>query len=404
MLIYQKRRLAMDLSKEQKQDLIQQAARKAWEDGGEWGLLAMATGTGKSKVAVDIMTELVREAELNKPVPICPNVVLVVPTEKLRDNNWEVEFAKWGKTEEYHILDRCCYASLNKVRNQIIDLVILDEAHGLTEYNSAFFTNNSIKRVLCLSATPPDPKAGGADVGKVALFKQFRIKTDFYYPLHQARKDGLVADYEIWVVQTELDSTVKYLEAGPKANRYMQTEEQKYKSLSTMIQKFAIAKNYIMVKMKSLERMRLIGNSMQKLEVCKLLLEKCKGNRILVFGGSIDQIEKLMPGKVYHSKSGKAGHAYLAAFMAEEVDEIGTVAAANEGLNFPNLDIGLISQISKDARELVQRIGRIIRYRPNHKSIIFIIVAKGTKDVDWLKVAIADMDHSIIKYINAADL
>ncbi|CAM6001130.1 unnamed protein product [Sphagnum balticum] len=391
----------MELTKEQKQDLIQQAARKAWEDGGEWGLLAMATGTGKSKCAVDEVRTLM-DAEV-KP-GFLPKILLVVPTEKLRDNNWQDEFNKWGGDECYGWLERYCYASINKVRNQIIDLVILDEAHNLTEYNSTFFTNNSIKRVLALSATPPDPKAGGADVNKVVLFKQFRIKTDFYYPLFQARKDGLVADYEIWAVQTELDDTKKYLEAGPKANRYMQTEQQKYKSLSTMIQKFAIAKNFVMVKMKSLERMRLIGNSMQKLEVCKLLLQRCKGNRILVFGGSIDQIEQLMPGQVYHSKSGKAGHAYLERFMKEEVDELGTVAAANEGINFPNLDIGLIAQISSDSRALVQRIGRCIRHRPNHKSIIFIVISKGTKDMDWFKAASADMDQSIIKYINASNL
>lgn len=392
----------IQLTKEQKQDLIQQAARKAWKDGGEWGLLAMATGTGKSKIAVDVVSELVKEAQLGGNIP--KNILLVVPTEKLRDNNWEDEFIKWGASIEYNLLQRSCYASILKFDQQVFDLVIMDEIHSLTDLNTGFFQKNSIKRVLGLSATPPDPKAGGADVGKVALFKQFRIKTDFYYPLHQARKDGLVADYEIWVVQTELDLTVKYLEAGPKANRYMQTEEQKYKSLSTMIQKFAIAKNYVMVKMKSLERMRLIGNSMQKLEVCKLLLEKCKGNRILVFGGSIDQIEKLMPGKVYHSKSGKAGHAYLAAFMAEEVDEIGTVAAANEGLNFPNLDIGIIAQISSDSRALVQRIGRCIRHRPDHKSIIFVVLSKGTKDVDWFKAASADMDQALIKYINATEL
>lgn len=400
----------MALTKEQKQDLIQKAARKAWNDGGQWGLLAMATGTGKSKCAVDevrtlcnpyLSYELALEEKGAKDSPV---IYLVVPTEKLRDNNWDDEFRKWHAENEYSLIERSCYASINKVRDQIIDLVILDEGHSLTEHNSQFFTNNSIKRVLVLSATPPDPKAGGADQKKVELFKQFRIKTDFYYPLEQARKDGLVADYEIWVVQTRLDATTKYIEAGPKAKRYHTTEQAQYESLSRMIQKFAIAKNFVMVKVKSLERMRLIANSLEKLDVCKRLLEKCKGNRILVFGGSIDQIEKLMPGQVYHSKSGKAGHAYLATFMAEEVDEIGTVAAANEGINFPNLDIGIAAQISSDARELVQRIGRCIRHRPNHKSIFFIIIAAGTKDEDWLKVATADMDQSIIKYINAGDI
>lgn len=394
------------MTKEQKQELVQRAAKKAWEDGGEWGLLAMATGTGKSKVAVEIASELIRVMDVQST----PNILLVVPTEKLRDNNWEEEFNKWNESAAYTCLDRSCYASILKVENQVFDLVILDEVHWVTAANSRFFEKNSIKRLLCLSATPPvkpDPKSKVKDSTneqKYNLFVQYRIKTDFYYPIEQARADGLVANYEIWVVRTQLDESLKYIEAGPKAKRFMQTEKQSYDSLSRLIQKFAIAKNHVMVKVKSLERMRLIANSMEKLEACKLLLEKCKGNRILVFGGSIDQIEKLMPGQVYHSKSGKAGHAYLAKFMAEEVDECGTVAAANEGLNFPNLDIGLIAQISSDARALVQRIGRIIRWRPDHTSIIFIVVAQGTQDEKWLEVAFEGMDRSQIKYINAKDL
>lgn len=348
------------MTKEEKQDLIQKAARKAWEDGGSYGLLAMCTGSGKSKIAVDVVRTLM------EPIGrvTTPKILLVVPTEKLRDNNWEQEFDKWGAILEYQVLERSCYASIHKYKNEIFDLVIMDESHSITEYNSQFFTSNSVRTLLALSATPPDAKAKeGTDLEKVKLFKQFRIKTDFYYPLDQARKDGLVANYEIWVVQTNLDNTDKYIEAGPKAKRFYQTELERYKFLSKMIQKFAIMKNYVMVKVKSLERMRLIANSKEKLDVCKRLLEKCKGNRILVFGGSIDQIEKLMPGQVYHSKSGKPGHAYLAQFMAEEVDMCGTVAAANEGLNIPNLDIGLIAQISSDSRALVQRINKPVLFK-----------------------------------------
>jgi superfamily II DNA or RNA helicase len=416
------RRKKMELTKEQKQDLIQKAARKAWEAAGSWGLLAMCTGSGKSKVAVDIVRDLWKDQFLKEFVsdsnaiydttfrePL--NIVLVVPTEKLRDNNWEEEFKKWGADNEYKILIRTCYASLNKYNSKgekiIYDLVILDEAHTLTELSSKFFSSSSVKRLLALSATPPDAKAKeGTDVKKVALFKQFRIKTDFYYPLDQARKDGLVADYELWVVRTQLDNVDKYIEAGPKAKRFYQTELERYKFLTKMIQKFAMMKNFIMLKVKSLERMRLIANSIEKLDVCKRLLEKCAGNRILVFGGSIDQIEKLMPGQVYHSKSGKVGHAYLAQFMAEEVDVCGTVAAANEGLNIPNLDIGLIAQISSDSRSLVQRIGRCIRARPdpNHKSIVFIVIAKGTQDEKWLEAAFEGMDKSIINYIDAKNI
>jgi superfamily II DNA or RNA helicase len=145
----------MELTKEQKQDLIQKAAAEAWKKGGSWGLLAMATGTGKSRIAVDEVTELYLNWSMGIPDPV---ILLVVPTEKLRDNNWEAEFEKWDAKTAYTGLQRYCYASLNKVRGQVIDLVILDEGHSLTEHNSQFFLNNSIKKVMMLSATPPDAK------------------------------------------------------------------------------------------------------------------------------------------------------------------------------------------------------------------------------------------------------
>lgn len=383
----------MELTKEQKQDLIQQAARKAWNDGGQWGLLAMATGTGKSKIAVDEVKDYYTD-----------NIYLVVPTEKLRDNNWEDEFKKWGAEKEYSSLHRYCYASINKVRGQIIDLVILDEGHSLTELNSQFFLNNSIKRVMVLSATPPDPKGNKTDQEKVQLFKQFRIKTDFYYPLEQARKDGLAPTPEIWIVETNLDNTVKYIEAGNKANRFMQTEQQRYDFLSKIIKQLMISKKSDVVKWKAMERRRLIAGSIAKKNVTKRLIEVASpGNRTLVFGGTIPQIDELLGEYVYHSKAGEKGSQMLERFIAKELDILGCVDALNEGMNLSDLDVGIISQVSSSIRELVQRIGRF-RWRPNHIPVIYIVVAVGTVDEDWLAKALEGLGDIKLKYIHAKNI
>jgi ERCC4-related helicase len=47
---------------------------------------------------------------------------------------------------------------------------------------------------------------------------------------------------------------------------------------------------------------------------------------------------------------------------------------------------------------LIQRIGRTLRIRPNHKANIFILVCKNTQDEVWLENAIRSLDKSKITY------
>ena len=72
-------------------DGVQGRARLAWNKTRK-GTLAMATGTGKSKLAVDRVRELLKEKKHAR-------VLLVVPTQRLRDTNWKAEFEKWGAGE-----------------------------------------------------------------------------------------------------------------------------------------------------------------------------------------------------------------------------------------------------------------------------------------------------------------
>jgi superfamily II DNA or RNA helicase len=238
----------------------------------------------------------------------------------------------------------------------------------------------------------------------VQLFKQYRIKTDFYYPLEQARKDGLAPKAELYIVETTLDNSVKYIEAGSKANRFLQTEQQRYEFLSKQIRQLMISKKVDVVKFKSMERRRLIANSISKKDTVKRLIARfAPGNRTLVFGGGIAQIEELLPGASYHSKSGKAGHQALADFQAKLRDILGCVDGLNEGMNLVELDVGIIAQISSVSRELVQRIGRF-RIRPNHVPVIFIVICVGTQDEEWLKTALNGLGDIEIKYVHAKNL
>lgn len=70
-----------------------------------------------------------------------------------------------------------------------------------------------------------------------------------------------------------------------------------------------------------------------------------------------------------------------------------------EGHNFPGVDSAIIGQLNSKEKDLVQRIGRIIRYRPGHEAHIWIVVSEGTQDEKWLEKAVENLNQSKINYV-----
>ena len=72
-----------------KKSEIQDEALQTWVDNKCVGALAMATGSGKSKVALLAIDYIIKTLKVKKP-----KICLIVPTESLRDHNWLEEFKK----------------------------------------------------------------------------------------------------------------------------------------------------------------------------------------------------------------------------------------------------------------------------------------------------------------------
>lgn len=70
-----------------------------------------------------------------------------------------------------------------------------------------------------------------------------------------------------------------------------------------------------------------------------------------------------------------------------------------EGKNLTEPDNAIIVQVDSVERNLVQRIGRLVRIRYDnlqHKARIIILVAKDTADENWYNAAISDFDSKRI--------
>ena len=365
--------------------IVQEEAKQAViKNNG--GMIAMATGSGKSRVAVEVAKYYINSID--------KSLSLLVPTEKLRDENWKEEYSKWGADYLWSPTIRLCYASASKIQNKDFELAILDEGHNITELSSEFFSNNKVERTVLLTATPP------SDPVKKEILKSLGIKLVYEVTLDQAVRLGFVAPYKITVVSVALDNTTKNIPGGTKLKPFMTTESASYAYHCKAIQQAMFDKTPSGRKRHQfaiLRRMQFIYKIPSKTEVIKFLLEKVipQDDRSLIFCGSIEQAEAVCPNR-YHSKSGDKAYN---AFKAEEINRLSCVKAINEGHNFPGVDSGIVGQLNSKEKDLVQRIGRLIRYRPGHEAHLYIVVSESTQDEKWLENAVENLDQSKIEYV-----
>lgn len=355
------------------------------------GMVAMATGSGKSRVGVELAKYHCE--------PFKSDLALLVPTEKLRDENWFEEFNKWGAGYLWNNIQRLCYASGSKVVGHGFDLVILDEGHNITELSSEFFLNNNVQRTVLLTATPP------TDMVKNQILSDLGIRLVYELTLDQAVRLGFVAPYKITVVTIPLDNVTKNIKGGNKTNPFMTTEFSTYSYWTKRIQSCisdSSPQGKAKMKFAILGRMQFIYKLPSKTAVIKYLLNKVipEDDRTIIFCGNIEQAEQVCP-TFYHSKSGNVAYD---AFKAEEINRLSCVKAVNEGHNFPGVDSGIIGQLNSKEKDLVQRIGRLIRFRPGHEAHLYILVSEGTQDEKWLENAIENLDQSKIEYIRFTNL
>jgi len=396
---------------------IQQQAHAAWLAAGCVGTIAAGTGFGKSRVAIMEVERLSNSNQImNKD-----EVLLVTPTEKLRDENWPAEFKAWNCEKEFNALVKCiCFASLKKEIGNKYKLVIIDEIHHVTSLSAAAFLETGINpltefcaanlgsAVMGLTATVPDAKR---DPEKAKIIAQI-APVVFTYSLDQGVEDGMIRDYEIRVIQSNLDNVSKCITAGTKLNPFKITEEAQYQYLEKQIRKFRALEASALPSKKAglaklcmfatMARNRFLYNLPSKTELAQRCIKHiAKGKRTLVFCGSIEQCNLLLGDNVYHSKSGSDS---FRKFNAEEIDILGVVNAANEGINFKNLDQGLILQVDSNERSLVQRCGRFLRLGLDGPAIIYILCVSNTADERWLEKSLKGFDQSKITYYSSKNV
>jgi superfamily II DNA or RNA helicase len=149
------------------------------------------------------------------------------------------------------------------------------------------------------------------------------------------------------------------------------------------------------LQMKRILRMKALMSFPTKERYAKQLLdmidEKC-----IVFCNTTEQADWVCADS-YHSKNpDSAGN--LDNFKNGAITKLSCVQQLNEGVNIPNLKVGIILHSYSNERQSSQRIGRLLRLNPKDKATIHILAYKDTVDMDWVSEALKDIDSEKIVY------
>ena len=145
--------------------------------------------------------------------------------------------------------------------------------------------------------------------------------------------------------------------------------------------------------------MRIIQNSLSKLNATKALLKKHKDERILVFCGLTKIADELgIPS--YHSKSSEK---QIFNDFAEGVgNHLAVVKIGNTGVTYKPLNKVIINYFDSNGENLAQKIMRCTAMEYDNidkKAHIYIISSDELVELKWLMSALDMFDTSKIKYI-----
>jgi superfamily II DNA or RNA helicase len=279
----------------------------------------------------------------------------------------------------------CTFASIEKVKDNKYDFILIDEAHLLGEENQLpiageIAKNN--KHIIFASGT----------YNKETLY-DIKLHTGMdlivNYSTEEAIKDGIVSDFTVYIHQYDLDDK-NLIEFG-KVKKWKSTEKKECNRLSNrVLNSSGQQKMYA-----ALERMRFINSTNSLFNVVSNWIRNNPNERFILFSSSEKTGEKYeLP--MFNSKS--KDDSVLKSFQDGSINRLCLIKKASAGVTFPNLSNILITAINSNGENLEQMVGRSLLDDTEHSNI-HIFVSTETFQIKWLNKSLESINKNKIKYI-----
>ena len=351
----------------------QVAAVEAWLRAGGRGVIVMPTGTGKTVVAIHAMRALGM-----------PKTLIVVPTVKLlKEWRSRLAYALNTFTGSYYnglkMLSDITVAVYNScAANPFIfsffDFVVFDEVHHL----------GGEKFAVCLDKVERHRYVMGLTATLQRLDARHTLilsKLPLVYKLElaDAKRLGRLAPLEVYAVGVNMSAAeaAEYHRLTAAISRILSVNKHDERAYSLISRRKA-----------------LLASVSGKRHALVELVKSLAGQKILVFSESIESVEVLkealeeagIPSATYHSQKRSLLRDYVVNAWGRDFNVLLAVRALDEGMDVPDVSVGIIIASGKTTRQLVQRMGRLLRPKPDGgKAQLYVIYCRGTFEWDVVR-------------------
>ena len=358
----------------------QSNALNAWHTAGYRGSIIAGTGFGKSRCGVLAVAHTLKDGG---------RALVLVPTVQLQEQ-FKEEFKKWGHTALLTRIDVMCYQSAHKLEGEHYDIVVCDEVHlGLSPVYRQFFERNTYDKILCMTATLPEE-----DEYK-QLLKEL-APTVFTITIDECVQKGLVAPYDIYCIPVELTDVERA--AYKKANnlfvqcKYRLGGFDAFNEANRILRggqgdKGAAAQFFNAIR----QRKAVVQHAENKLHMASHIRDPHQDDKILTFSGTnefTNLMAQALDGYVYHSGLSKKKREYtLELFNESESAVLCSTKALNQGFDVPDVGVGIIAGLESKALPMIQRVGRLIRFKEGKRGRVYILYVKDSQEEKWMDQA-----------------
>lgn len=355
----------------------QQQALDAWLFQKARGIVSLPTGAGKTRLALAAIQKLKLKT------------LILVPTLELL-KQWEKELKNWfqkpigvigGGRQEYHPITVSTYQSGSKKGlEHYFAFHIYDEVHHLPAEQFSLIARNSLSPYrLGLTATLNQEEE------KFSILRTYCGEVCFQKTVEDLAGRSL-APYEHKIIDVELIDIEK---------KVYEIHRKKFLKLFQRIpfqkdwQKFIQACSRLPGGKKGLTSQRIQKKvsflAEKKWETIQNLLDQHPNRKILIFTNDNESAyrigERLLLPVITYRTPKKEREALLQGFREGSFTILVTSRVLNEGVDVPDAEIAIIFSGNASERELIQRLGRILRYRNQKEACLYEIVTAKTSEV-----------------------
>lgn len=144
-------------------------------------------------------------------------------------------------------------------------------------------------------------------------------------------------------------------------------------------------------------RKKFVQNHPEKLRLAEEIIKHRPNAKIITFSANTKMAESFSSGFVYTGKEGKKKNQItLEEFSLLPKGQLHTVKLAEEGMNLPDLSVGIMLGVNSSKTKAVQTLGRVVRLSKDKTAEFFTLVINDTVETEWMKKSRIDDNFTII--------